>query len=380
MAFSLQSIITSSRDRHASFHKARIPDAVVARWLSDYVNSLIAKCVTRDARYLQQSASVVLALSSANTASGAGADTGGGLPADLEMDGDVQLTTSTTGALVQVGASSDDGATIVVAERVVTSATASTITSTGAGRTVNEDAGRVVSITLGTGEGQFRQVASNTSDTWTLEDDWTTTPDSTSLMVVLDPTFFASGELGVATVIPSVDRQTGYLVKTDATGQPYIDYTTPLVADIDHGVTLPSVQALTGGTIRYADGDPEPLLIVDYRDRMQATRAVYRTGETVFLTGVDTDWEDVASVELHYVPLAPALTALADVLLLPDAAKGCVVAQVAGFMAMRVSGMADVNIDAGVYLSLGERSEREYLASVTLNGRHRTLRMRGMDG
>lgn len=376
MSILLSDVITAARDRHAAFHRSKVTHAVLARWCSEYVNHLIVRCATRDTRYMQQSASIVLALSDANTASGAGAGSGGGLPGEIEADGDVQLTTSTTGSLVQIGTSAEDGATIIVAERVVTSATASTVTSTGAGRTVNEDMGRLVYVTLGTGHGQFRQIASNTSDTWTLENDWTTPPDSTSLVVILEPSYFVDGDLGTATAVPSVDTQTGYLVKTDAAGLPYIDYTTPLVASVDHGVTLPAMHALTGGTVRYAETAADhPLRIVGYEDRFRvAAPAVYRAGETVFLCGQETDWQDVESLELHYIPVAPQLTALTDVLLVPDAAKGCIVAQAAAFMALRLAGEAPV--DAAAFAMLGDRAEAAYVASVGLNSRAKAMRIR----
>lgn len=375
MSLTLQSVLTAARDRHPAFHRARVGNAVVARWLSEYVNALIAKCVQRDSRYLMQSASILLALDAANTPSGAGAAAdGGGLPGTLDDDA-IGTADSTTGSLVEVGLASEDGAVVVVSERTVTSATSTTLTKTAVGRTVNVDVGRVIRITQGMGGGQLREIASNTADTWVVTDAWDTIPDDTSLFEVLVPVYAMSRTVGVATDLPSVSTQTGYLVKTDASGAPYIDYATPLVADIDHGVTLPSMTALIGGTVRYADSS-EPLRIVDYAQRHVGGPAVYQVGETVFLCGDTDDWADVVSIEIHYVPVAPELTALTDVLLAPDAAKGCLVAQAAGFMAMRVAGMADVTISAGDFVALGEKAERDYLAAVQLSKRSRTLRVR----
>lgn len=65
-----------------------------------------------------------------------------------------------------------------------TSATASTITATGAGRTIDADIGYYIVIVNGTGRGQVREITDNTADTWTVDEDWETTPDATSDFIV----------------------------------------------------------------------------------------------------------------------------------------------------------------------------------------------------
>src|SRR5690606_28386042 len=71
----------------------------------------------------------------------------------------------------------------------VASATSNTMTVTGAGWTVDEWAGKLVKITTGTGEDQFRTVASNTADTLTLTVAWDVVPDATSTYRLFTETF-----------------------------------------------------------------------------------------------------------------------------------------------------------------------------------------------
>lgn len=53
-----------------------------------------------------------------------------------------------------------------------------------AGMTVNEETGRMARIVHGTGSGQRRRIASNTSTVLTIDEPWETTPDDTSVFVV----------------------------------------------------------------------------------------------------------------------------------------------------------------------------------------------------
>src|SRR3990167_4971703 len=83
---------------------------------------------------------------------------------------------------------SDAGITEVVIESgTVDSATATTLTDTGAftGNTYGAAAGRnIVKITGGTGSGQYRTITSHTNDTLTVAD-WNPTPDGTSTYSIL---------------------------------------------------------------------------------------------------------------------------------------------------------------------------------------------------
>lgn len=381
MAFNLSAVIVAARDQHPAFHRSRAPDAVVARWLSDYVNALMQKALSRDSSYMRQSLSVMLALESANEVGVAGAGTSGGLPGTVSASGDsFSATQSPAGSLVTVGVTAADGATVQVAERVVTSATATTVSSTGAGRTVNEDIGRLVVVTGGLGAGQYREVVSNTAAQWTIDSNtpWATVPDTTSLIEVVAPVYLADETAGVVTALPAETQMAGYLVKVGPTGVPYLDFDAPVVAQISAGVPLPPMHAILGATVRYTDAStPSPLLLVTPDRRFDAVPpAAFVAGEKLYLCGDAAEWDGVESVEIAYAPVAPALTRLTDTVLLPDAAKPCVVQQAAAYLAQRVAGLPDVTIDPGVFALRGADAERSYLSSLGLSKRSATLRIR----
>ncbi len=65
-----------------------------------------------------------------------------------------------------------------------TSGAATTLTDTGA--SFADRTGKVVKITGGTGSGQVRRIASNTSTVITVDTAWTTNPDATSTYEILD--------------------------------------------------------------------------------------------------------------------------------------------------------------------------------------------------
>lgn len=368
MAFQLSAVITAARDRHPLFHRTRVTDAVLARFLSDYQNELIAKAVEREKHFMMQSASIVFSLDAANAPGTVGAGTSGGLPGAVSSAGALSVSEETTGALVEISG------TVVVAERVVTAATANTISSTGAGRTTDQDLARVVVITAGKGKGQIRSISANSAAQWTVSANWDTIPDITSLFEIRSAGFNVDNTAAVVTQLPSEDTQTGFLVRINAQGVPYIDYTKPLVASVEHGVSLPSMTALIGGTCRYVNGDSDKLTVTSFANRFDPLTwpAIYPAGETVRFCGSNNDWLDVSSLELHYVPIAPALTALTDFLLLPDTAKPAVISRAAAFMALRVQGTEDVKIAADVFESLAQGSEDRFLKTIRLSSRART--------
>jgi hypothetical protein len=368
LAFQLSTVITAARDRHSLFHPTRITNAVLARFLSDWQNETIGKAVEREKHFMMQSASIVLSLDAANAPGTVGAGTSGGLPGAVSSTGALSVSEETTGALVEISG------TVVVVERVATAATANTISSTGAGRTTDQDLGRVVVVTAGKGKGQIRSISTNSAAQWTVSQNWDTTPDTTSLFEIRSAGFTVDNTDAVVTALPSEDTQTGFLVRINAQGVPYIDYTKPLVASVEHGVQLPSMTALLGGTCRYVNGDQDDLTITSFKNRFDPLRwpAIYPAGETVRFCGSSNDWLDVLSLELHYAPIAPVFTALTDYFLLPDSAKAAAVARAAAFMALRVDGTEDIKIDAGVFEQIAESSEDRFLKTLRLSSRART--------
>lgn len=376
MSFTFDDAIQAARDRHPAFHRSRVPGGPLARFATDQQNELIQRCVRRDPQFLSQKASILFSVDTLNAVGTAGAGTTGGLPGETDANGAFSVVEESSGSLIEASTTSDDGATVHVSERPVTSATSTTLTCSTVARTVNGDVDRVLVITGGTGQGQRRSVISNTATVWTVAA-WTTTPDSTSLFTLVEPVFTSSGALGVVTTLPSVSTQTGYLVKTDAQGVPYLDYTTPLVATVADGLSLPSMHALLGGRVRMTDGDAVQLTVVsqDQQDNPPNWPAVYTVGQQVFVIGAAEDWTDVNSLELDYVPVAPPFTALTDTYLLPDSARACVVAGLAAFMAIRVAGMPEVSIDPNAFASYAVGCERQYLTSLLITRQRRIERI-----
>jgi hypothetical protein len=384
VTLTLGTIVTAARDRSPWFFRTRAPDAIVARHLSDVQNELIGAAVRRDPQYLAQTANIVLNLDGASAPGVAGAGTTGGVPGVVDSLGNFATTQGTAGALVEANVTSATGAGVYVSGRTVSSATLTTITSTGANRAVNQDVGRVVVLTAGTGLGERREVLSNTIDTWTIStgsdnQQWVNSPDTTTLFDVVAPAYGADDAMTVFTAVPSTTSSTGYLVKVSAQGVPFIDFTHPLVATMDAGVPLPAMQFPLDGTVWYNDGSSEPLHIcaADQRFNPPRTPAVYVLGQSLYLTGQSNDgWQDVASIALRYTPIAPAFTALTDTFLLPDHARPALIAKAAAFMAVHVSALPDVKMDPSPHLADSQRAETTFLANVSAAKRGRGLRAR----
>lgn len=383
MSLSLGTVITAARDRSAWFHRSRVPDAVAARFLSDFQNTLIGAAARRDPQYLAQVATVVLHLDGADAPGVVGAGTSGGAPGATDDNGMFSSVAGTAGALIETRTASADGAQVVVAERVVTSATQTSLTSTGAARPTNQDIGRVLVIATGTGIGQRRSILSNAAESWIIStgtdgQQWTTVPDTTSVFDVVVPTYGSDSAATVFTAVPSTTSTTGYLVKLTSAGVPFIDFTQPLVATIEAGVSLPAMQFPLDGTVWCTDGSSGPLGIVAASDRFGGHRwpSVYVNGQQLYLAGSAQEWQSVASIALRYTPIAPAFTALTDAFLVPDHARPALVSATASFMAARVSGMEGVTIDPTSHRADALVDERSFLANVSAAKRGRGLRTR----
>jgi hypothetical protein len=373
MAFTLGTVITAARDRHPAFHRSRVTDAVLARFLTDYQNELIAKCVSRQPHYLDQSAVIIIALGGGIPGT-TGAGSAGGLPATEPSPGTIAALEQPAGALVEALTSSDDDAAVWVSDRVATAVGASTISSTGAGRTTNVDVGRTLEITAGPGLGQQREILSNTSAQWTLTSAWEVLPTTASMFRVVTPVLAVQNDVLAVTQLPATITKQGYLVSLNAQGVPFIDYASPLVASVEVGVPLPSIAAVTGGTVRYLDGDTDELTFTTFRRRFDPPcfPAVWQSGETVFLCGSNGDWQDITSLEVLYTPIAPAFSRLTDYFLLPDSARSTCVASAAAFAALRLTGDPSVTVDARVFQAGADDTEDSYLASLRLSKRART--------
>jgi hypothetical protein len=382
----LQDVITAARDRHPAFHKTRVPNAVAARFLTDYQNELIGKAVERDKQFLAQKAAVVLSFGG-NTAPGTvGAGAGDGVPGQVAADGTFSAVEETAGSLIEALVTQGEGAAVIITERAATSATANDLTCATVARTVDQDIGKILVITAGKGKDQRREILTNTATKWSVSTgadgrQWDEIPDATSMFEVVAAVFTSSEGLGVVTDLPAVTTKTGYLVKLSSSGVPFIDWTKPLVADVEDGLPLPAALAVLGGTARYSDGDTGLLTLTTQGRRYRPPNfpAVYTVGETLFFCGSKNEWDDIVSIEIDYVPIAPAFTQLTDLFLLPDKARPVLVAKLAAFMAMRVDGMPDVSIDPTAHFAQGEKLEEHFLMTLRLTRRARHIVIREGD-
>jgi len=371
VSLQLSDIINDVRFLHPAFDESRVPSKVLAAFLSNKQNELIGRAVERDKTYCAQQIALALAFDDANAPDVAGVGTLGGVPGTVSGSA-LSPDRAEAGRLVNLDAS----AVVAVAERSVTAATSTTTTSTGAGRGTNADVGKILEIVQGPGYGQQRKVTANTADTWT-HAAWTTLPTDDSRMRVVAETLEADGERVVVTGLPSETERRGYLVRLDASGVAYIDYTKPLTLWVDRGAALPALKAVIGGTVRYADGERDALCITSYGRRHAPLwwPAVYLMGETLFLCGDETDWTDVESVELRYTPNAPAFAALTDYFLVPDAARPCLVAYGAAVAAEHAAARGIV-IDVAMKKAEAVQAEATYLSTLRLSKRARVSTFR----
>lgn len=384
MSLLLSTVLTAIRDRHPAFHRTRVPNAVLGRFLSDYQNELIGKAVERDPGYLTQTLAIALSVDDANDPGTVGAGTTGALPGEVSSGGGLSVVEESAGALVFPLRTTAEGANIVVADRLVTAATSTSVSSTGAARTTNADALRLVIIVDGKGKGQERAVISNTAEQWVISTgsdgkQWTTTPDTTSLMRIVQVQLTADETLGVVTEIPARSARTGYLVRLTAQGAPYIDYTEPKTVWVGRGVPIPSMLAPLSGTLRSTEDEDCELCITTKGRRYDppAMPAVYLENQSLFLCGGEGDWEEIESIELQYVPVSPEFDALTNYFLVPDAARPALVAQGAAFAAERIAGLEGIAIDPDRFAVRGAQAEVAYLSTLRLAKRSRRTTFRG---
>ena len=376
MALQLSTLLTAARDVHPAFRKERVPDAVLARFLTGYQRQLLSLATQRQREFLVSQASIAFDVTSSNAVGTAGAGTTGGMPGTVS-GGSVTADQLPAGTAIELDFAD---APVMVSERVVSSATSTTLVYTGAGWTVNAYQNKYVWITAGKGQGQKRLVSSNTSDTLTISQAWSTIPDTTSVFEVVNASASASEEVGVAVQLPATSTRVGYLVRLSANGAATLDLTQPLVATFDVGIGLPPMKYLLGGTVRFTSSDAvEPLTLVSYASRLQPAGAfpAYLMNGELFLIGDENDWHDVASIDLRFVPEPPALTALTDYLVLPDSAYSPLVARTAAFAGQRVMGLPEADgLDLGLLLEAAAGAEMVWLNEISSQKRSRVSRVR----
>ncbi len=380
MTTTLADLIAGVRARSPLFAKARVPDKALGDFLSEYQRRLLDLAQQRDTQYLVRRAHVIIAATQQNLAVNVGAGESGAMPGAVVGDAPA-IGSAGAGSFVELTFDNDENANVVilVPDRIVDSATASSITATGAGWTTNQFANRYVVIQSGEGVGQRRKISSNTADTLFVTQDFTTVPDTTSVFQVVNPVLETTFQMGGVTQLPALDSRVAYPVKLDADGEPEIDLTAPVVATFDAAIPLPPVYHVVGGTARFADDSDytEPLTILSYGTRHEAVSspAVYVLNEQVYLAGIAEDWTDIASVELLYVPVPLDLTAPTDLLTLPDSARTAMVAAGCAHAANRCAELGvTVNLDR--YDAMAMEQEQQYLTSVGARHRGRSSTVR----
>lgn len=382
----MQGAIDMVRSVHPAFSRYMVPDKSLADFFTREQQRLMTLAVLRDRSYLAQSLSILFDLAHADTdAPGvAGANTSGGVPG-VASNGTYAAVQATTGSAVEV-----DAGTIAVADTLVASATSTTLTGTGVAWVVDAYIGKIVLITAGTGAGQApRSITTNSATVVTVSSAWDVTPDSTSLFTIVAPVQSIDQTVGVVTDLPATTVQRGYLVKLNASGVPYLDYTSPLVAHVSRGIPLPQLHTVLGGIVRYASSSdawssPQsdygaiPLTLVPNGMRYRSFRgpAAHVRGGQLFLVGGRAEWENAESIELSYVPIPTAFAARTDLFLLPDSAVGVIAARGALFAASRITGLPDVpQPPSDLLASEAERAEAAWLSSVSLTTRSRIGRV-----
>lgn len=370
MAITLTDVVLGARGRHPSFDRRLVPDATLARYLTGYQRELASKALQVDKTFLAQQMSVGFDISANNAVGTVGAGTGG-----RPIDASVSATTvvnAPVGTAAEVDVSGSDIVTLV-SESVVASATSTTLTKTAAGWTTNAYATYTVVIVSGRGTGQRRTITSNTATVLTVSQAWATTPDTTSTFVIVDESVESDYSFGAVAAAPFTADRYGYLVRVNASGTAYVDYTLPLVASYAVGIPLPPHHLLIGGTV-YQGTDASPLTLISYDARFDARApfACYELNGQLFLVGEEADWTGVTSLDLRYVPIAPALTALTDTFLLPDSAYQALVDGAAYHAALRVNGADGVPALAiGAMADAMDRSQREFVRMVGAGKRNR---------
>jgi hypothetical protein len=308
VAIQLSDVIAGVRGRHPAFSRPLVPDAAIARFLTGYQRELVSKAILKDRTFLAQQMSVAFAVNSANAVGTAGAGTTGGMPVDADV-GALSIIQAPMGTASELDVDEDE--ITLVSAFAVSSATTTTVVKTSAGWTTNAYANKWAKVTTGKGQGQIRQISSNTADTLTVSEAWTTTLDTTSMVEVVTATAEATQTFGVVASEPwSVERK-AYLVKLTSAGVPYLELDSPLTARYDVGIPLPPMHYLIGGDVRFEDPDDRSeLALIGWGERMNARYPYCASvlGQTLYLAGTAVDWSDVVSLDLRYAPIPPALT------------------------------------------------------------------------
>lgn len=393
MSTTLAEVITAVRLKHPAYSSDNVPNRVLAEAYTSLQRRLVMLATQKIPTFLSQHFGVVFAFASANLPGTVGANTSGGLPGGVDASGVLEPNESTIGIAPTFDLAS---AVVLAAGRVITVVSAGVSTTTltfqgSPGWTVNGFQGMYLDLTDGPGQGaaSLRQIASNTAGTITVSGLYDTSPaanQTVGRVVALPAT--ATDQLGVATALPALGNTTGYLVKLDSTGTPYLDLTSPVVTQFEQGIPLPSMHKLLGATVLWSGVNSASsttsdavatgpglgeCIIIPYQQRHHAGGfpAVYTLGTDLFLCGSTMDWTGILGLDIRYSPIPPAFgataTTLQELFLLPDSAYDCLVAH-GGVVAARYAVAKGVPVDVGDAVREAEVAEAVWLRMVGQSG------------
>lgn len=382
MGLTVAEVLGAIRLRHPAYDAPTVPTRVLVEAQGRHQRRLAMQGTRRYSGLLSATVPILFDLSSANVPGTVAAGSSGGLPATAGTA--LELSEGTAGQLVTYDLSA---AAEVLAEFVPTGCTSTTTTLAAAGRTVNGDIGLALVIVAGPGSGPdaVREVTSNTATVWT-HAAWSTTPVAAQSVIKLVqlPSAQADGDSGGAvTRIAPTQEAAGYLVRLDASGNPYVDLTKPLVATLRSSMTLPPHDRLlgldiiadpSGGTnggsfpALWTNG-ATPVPIYHHANRFMGGRCVWVQGDQMFFNGPQAAWTGIRSLELRFVPIPPLFdgssrTVVDDVYLLPDTAFDALVALGAADAARFAAAKGNTTVDPDGEFALADAAVNDWLLSL----------------
>lgn len=370
-------IIAEARNKHPQFTRAIIPTSVACNMVNEVAYQLLLATHQVNPKYLVRTWAIAMLPTVERASVGAGSATGAPL-----VQGTLSLERSASGA----GALAEeaDDAAILSAESAATGAGASSLTDASRAWAIDLYIGQRVRLTAGTGAGQVREIASNTADTVQITEPWETTPDTTTLYVIEQNTYEVDGHLGVVTgSTPTTATESGWLVKYDAAGQPYLDLANPVEVPVTQGIPLPPSHHVDHGYAYLTTGDGRreeraTFTLIDPTGANAPPRPLcgYVQGEKLFLAGESHHWRRVTRIEIPYLPLQPVVAAAGDALMLPDHAREALVMGVAALMLDRAATMGVAGDAPSSIPTRSAATQQLYVNHVAKQGRSIVSRIR----
>ncbi len=366
-------LIEQARAEHVSFTTQLAPVSICTRFVNEGQRRLMKRIHAVEPTYLARPW-VIKLLPNQNVAQ-VGAGTGGEAP--LEVG-----TTTLNRRPVNTGAAAltdIDTTAILVPERAVSGASATTLATTGVTWTVDDWQGQAVQLLSGTGAGQVRQIANNSASAIDIDPDtpWGIIPDTTTTFCVRDLLSVVDGDYGaLLSSQPNTEEKSTFLVRLDAAGLPYLDLSAPVTVALSLGIPLPPSQGTLDGFVffrdqaRYPNGTM-PLTLTPYNARLAPPRSYCASimGQQLYLSAPFEQWGQVDHIELPYIPNPPAISAAEDFVFLPDDAEDALVAAVILGMSRRAAQLGTAGPDIASVRDRAETAEADYLELVTGVGR-----------